>query len=629
MCVLIGTRPIPSPLSHRSQTAAWKSGHKHKCGAAGQGAAAARGAEKSAPGDELVRLATRWTRLAARLTELQDASDWLGVVALEREALVLARELQWADPGATVAIHGILGMGFYGVGEYARACEMLEQSKAMAEALGDRAGVSAACSNLGGCYLNMGDYARAREMHEQSKAMAEALGDRAGVAKAWLGLGNCYHRTGDYARAREMYEQHLATAGALGDRAGVADACSGLGNSYARMGEYARAFEMLEQSKALYEALGHRAGVSRTLGNLGFCYDRTGDYARAREMHEQHKAMAEALGDRAGVARACGNLGLCYESMGEYARAREMHEQNKAMAEEMGDREGVARACGNLGDCHHRTGEYTTALTFYKTQHAIAAELKLGHLQTGAAMKIGLALRLDVQADRPAAGASPALEVGAAVEIHSLQKSPELNGVRGEVVKSQDLGTGRCQVKTVTGRDLALKSVNLRLIGALTSRAAGASCVPDPRSSASAHVEDRVKEAATWLQTALAGGDSRSILHLSHLAFFAGREDEALAHLEDYLCWRVARGRDWCDGCDQKRGEDVPMLTCSGCRVARYCSTDHQKMASKRVASVGNFMTGRHKDICGLLGKWRGARKDGVFPDSLRADLLAFLRQNQ
>ena len=51
------------------------------------------------------------------------------------------------------------------------------------------------------------------------------------------------------------------------------------------------------------------------------------------------------------------------------------------------------------------------------------------------------------------AEASPVvLEVGAAVEIHSLQKSPELNGVRGEIVQTQDLGTGRCGVKTATGK---------------------------------------------------------------------------------------------------------------------------------------------------------------------------------
>ena len=148
-------------------------------------------------------------------------------------------------------------------------------------------------------------------------------------------------------------------------------------------------------------------------------------------------------------------------------------------------------------------------------------------------------------------------------------------------------------------------------------------------SESSTHLEDRAKEAATRLETALAAGYGPANLHLAHLAFDAGVEDRALAHLKDYLSRLVARGRDRCDGCSQKRGEDAPMLTCSGCRVARFCSADHQKMASKSVAAGGNVWTGRHKDICGLLGKWRGVEKDGVSPDSLRADLLEFLRQRQ
>ena len=116
-------------------------------------------------------------------------------------------------------------------------------------------------------------------------------------------------------------------------------------------------------------------------------------------------------------------------------------------------------------------------------------------------------------------------------------------------------------------------------------------------------------------------------MHLAHLAFDAGVEDRALDHLKDYLSWLVVRGRNSCAGCGQRRGEDAPMLTCSGCRVARFCSADHQKMASKSVAAGGNLWTGRHRDICGLLGKWRGVEKEGVSPDSLRGDLLVFLRQ--
>jgi len=132
-------------------------------------------------------------RLLTRLAELEDADDWLGVVALEKEALALAQELRGAHPGWAGKIFNALGLGFRNVGEYGRARELHEQRKAMAEALGDRAGVAAACGNLGNCYFSAGDYGRARELHEQGRAICEALGDRAGVATA---CGNLTPRQG-------------------------------------------------------------------------------------------------------------------------------------------------------------------------------------------------------------------------------------------------------------------------------------------------------------------------------------------------------------------------------------------------------------------------------------------------
>jgi hypothetical protein len=69
------------------------------------------------------------------------------------------------------------------------------------------------------------------------------------------------------------------------------------------------------------------------------------------------------------------------------------------------------------------------------------------------------------------------------------------------------------------------------------------------------------------------------------------------------------------------------MLTCGGCHVARFCSADHQKMASKKAALGGSLTTGLHKDICGVLRKWREAVKVGVAPDSCTAQLVAFLHR--
>ena len=192
------------------------------------------------------------------------------------------------------------------------------------------------------------------------------------------------------------------------------------------------------------------------------------------------------------------------------------------------------------------------------------------------------------------------------------------------MAKELQVGTG--QAEAALGMGVALR---LEVRASVRGRAAGASELPGPPASASACGDDGVREAEKWLRTALDLGDTAARLHLARLAIDAGPEDTALAHLQDYLSWCVEQGRNRCAGCSQTRGEDAQMLTCGGCRVARFCSADHQKMASKSVAAGGNVLTGRHKDICGLLGKWRGVEKDGVSPDSLRADLLEFLRQMQ
>jgi hypothetical protein len=59
----------------------------------------------------------------------------------------------------------------------------------------------------------------------------------------------------------------------------------------------------------------------------------------------------------------------------------------------------------------------------------------------------------------------------------------------------------------------------------------------------------------------------------------------------------------------------------------RACSTSARRQASKSVAEGGSLFHGRHKDVCGLLFKWRQeVVKGGKPPAFLRTDLLAFLR---
>jgi hypothetical protein len=59
-----------------------------------------------------------------------------------------------------------------------------------------------------------------------------------------------------------------------------------------------------------------------------------------------------------------------------------------------------------------------------------------------------------------------------------------------------------------------------------------------------------------------------------------------------------------------------------------FAHADHKKTATKKTASGGDcLLTGRHKDVCAILRKWREVGKDGVTPDSCTVDLVASLQR--
>ncbi len=559
--------------------------------------AAGGGAARAEATLENMGMTAEQKRLYARLWKLQEAEDWLGVVTLEREAQVMARELRARNPRLAGKINSVVGNGFQETGDYARSRELHEAHRAICEELGDREGLAAAYCNLGNCYECTGDYARAMELHEQCRVMSEALGDRAWVARAWTNMGNCYSCTGDYARARELHEQRMAMAEEMGDRAGVAAACANLGCCYFATGDYARARELHEKDRAICEALGDRAGVATACGNIGICYHGTGDYGRARALLEQQREMGEELGDRAGVARACGNLGLCHLSTGDYERARELHEERRAAAEAMGDRAGVAMALANIGNCSQRTGDHLGAREMHEASKAICEEIG------------------DRQGVASACG-----NIGECY-LHSGDYGRSISHFTQQYELAKEMKVVPGEATAALGAGVALR---LEVRASVRARDASGSALPGPPGLS----EDAVREAEKWLQTALDLGRTEARLHLAHLTFDAGQEASALQYLQDYLSWCVEGGRNQCAGCDQTRGEDAPMLTCGCCLVARFCSVEHQKMASKSVASGGSLLKGRHRDVCHVLGRWRQhVVKESASPEVLREDLLAFLRK--
>jgi tetratricopeptide (TPR) repeat protein len=145
----------------------------------------------------------------------------------------------------------------------------------------------------------------------------------------------------------------------------------------------------------------------RAHGNFGNAYWSQGDYAKAIAYHTQHLAIVKELGDRAGEGAVYGNLGNAYQLLGDFSKAIAYHTQHLAIAKEVDDRAGEGRAYGNLGTCHMHLNEYDKSVAFFEAQHALAISLTLAHVQSDAALTMGVALILHDRASRqgPATGA--------------------------------------------------------------------------------------------------------------------------------------------------------------------------------------------------------------------------------
>ena len=85
----------------------------------------------------------------------------------------------------------------------------LRETRAIAQALGDRSNEAVILNNLGLTYDRAGRPDQAKGYYEQALAIHRELGDRAGEARALNNLGGLAETYGRYTDALKLYQQAL------------------------------------------------------------------------------------------------------------------------------------------------------------------------------------------------------------------------------------------------------------------------------------------------------------------------------------------------------------------------------------------------------------------------------------
>jgi tetratricopeptide (TPR) repeat protein len=141
-----------------------------------------------------------WTS-AARL--LEEALSW--VPRRSRDAAVILHEL-----GTITQLRG----------DYDTVEQHYQESLAISEKIGNRAGVAASRPALGSLAFHRADYATAEKRHRAALAVAGETGHRAGIAYSYRQLGRIAEARGDYDTAEQHYLDSLAISEDIGNRAG-------------------------------------------------------------------------------------------------------------------------------------------------------------------------------------------------------------------------------------------------------------------------------------------------------------------------------------------------------------------------------------------------------------------------
>ncbi|MBK9054694.1 MAG: tetratricopeptide repeat protein [Chloroflexi bacterium] len=201
------------------------------------------------------------------------------------------------DPMGLAQTYQTLGAVHFRRGDMTRAKGVLEKALAVRRQV-DASGLSSArvLVNLGSVMGNLGQEEEARRYFQESLAVFQQTGDRAGAALASDMLGEAAAYRYDFAEARAYLEQALALRQEIGQRKGIADARRHLADLAVRLGDYDEAQQILTDVLETYRAIEDRRGMGTTLARLALVHS----FQRSDETAEQEASAALAVAGELG-----------------------------------------------------------------------------------------------------------------------------------------------------------------------------------------------------------------------------------------------------------------------------------------------------------------------------------------
>jgi predicted ATPase/class 3 adenylate cyclase len=196
----------------------------------------------------------------------------------------------------------------------------LEESRTLAQQLGDPLTLALALTFLGLHAVSRGDIARGQDVLLRSAALAREAGAPWILAWSLHFQGDGAFLTGDLDTACTLYAEELALRRTQGDTLGMGYALHRLGDMAYLQGDYRRATQLTEESLALYRMLDHKIGMANDLLVLGQVARRQQADERAEALLRESLSLFRELAPGGEAEPLVGFAGL-WAARGELERA--------------------------------------------------------------------------------------------------------------------------------------------------------------------------------------------------------------------------------------------------------------------------------------------------------------------
>ena len=236
------------------------------------------------------------------------------------------------------------------------------------------------------------DHGVQRELMTQSLAIREAIGDQRGVANTLNYLCDLAYAEGEYEDARKWAAQSLTIHQTLDNQIGRAHSLNHLGQVAGSLGSYEEARQAYQESLGLLRNFGNPREVATALDCVGYVTYLMDEYSRAEPYYRESLEISREIGDVHGEAWSLHNLGDIERARGAYEAAQQLYEESCRLHQESDPLSwGGAVALDKLGRVTLLMGEAEKAERHFRealriaivtgrTREALDALFNLGHL---------------------------------------------------------------------------------------------------------------------------------------------------------------------------------------------------------------------------------------------------------